>query len=140
MAHFAKIKASGVVCKVVAVADSAAPTEQAGVDLLRAVYKEPEANWKQTSYNTLGGKYQIQDAERRPVEAEDQSKSFRKNFASLGGTYDAARDAFIPPQPFPSWILDEESCIWDAPIPRPDVGSNHPYEWDEENGIWVDQN
>ena len=142
MAHFAKIKASGVVCKVVVVDDSVAPTEQAGVDFLRTMYKEPAANWKQTSYNTLGGKYQTQDEDRRFVEAADQSKSFRKNFASLGGTYDAAKDAFIPPQPFPSWVLDDDTCLWDAPTPRPspDGEDFQPYEWDEASLSWIPQN
>ena len=77
---------------------------------------------KRTSYNTRGGVH------------SEGGQPFRKNFAGIGYYYDAQRDAFIPPRPYPSWQLDEESCIWSAPVPRPDgVG----YEWDEAAGAWV---
>jgi hypothetical protein len=61
--------------------------------------------------------------------------NIRKNYAGIGFTYDEARDAFIPPQPFPSWILDEETCRWEAPVTYPDDGVM--YEWDEETTNWV---
>lgn len=60
---------------------------------------------------------------------------FRKNHASIGGVYDDARDAFIPPQPYPSWTLNETTCLWDAPVPKPDDGQ--PYVWDEDTTSWV---
>lgn len=71
------------------------------------------SNWKQTSYN---GK-------------------IRKNFAGVGYTYDPIRDAFIPPQPFPSWVLNEDTCLWDAPAPMPTDGQF--YQWDEPTTSWV---
>jgi hypothetical protein len=68
--------------------------------------------YKQTSYNTIGGVY-LDPVTREP--ALDQSKAFRKNYAGIGYTYDAGRDAFIPPKPDESWVLDEETCLWVAP-------------------------
>ena len=68
--------------------------------------------WVQTSYNN----------------------NFRKNYAGIGYTYDKARDAFIPPQPYPSWLLNEDTCLWNAPIPRPNDGKM--YEWDEDTTSW----
>jgi len=59
---------------------------------------------------------------------------FRKNYAGIGYTYDEQRDAFIPPQPFPSWVLNEDSCLWDAPVPMPTDGV---YSWDEATNSWV---
>lgn len=61
--------------------------------------------------------------------------TIRKNFAGLGFTFDKTRDAFIPPQPFPSWTLNEETCRWEAPVAMPDDGGYH--EWDEANGVWL---
>jgi hypothetical protein len=81
------------------------------------------AEWVQTSYRTQGG----QHPEGRPL---------RKNFAGLGFTYDAQRDAFIPPKPFNSWLLDEETCLWNAPVPMPTDGK--PYKWDEATTSWVE--
>ena len=60
---------------------------------------------------------------------------YRKNSAAIGHTYDSTRDAFIAPQPYPSWILNETTCKWEAPIPRPD--DDKVYDWDEENQAWV---
>ena len=76
---------------------------------------------KQTSYNTRGGVHLL------------GGTPFRKNYAGLGYTYDAARDAFIPPQPYPSWVLNEDTCLWDAPVPYPSDG---PYSWNEANQTW----
>lgn len=88
--------------------------------------------YKQTSYNTRGGvHYNAQTGE----PSADQSKALRKNYAGVGFIYDEARDAFIAPQPYPSWVLDEDSCLWEAPVPRPDDGAL--YRWDEEAGDWV---
>ena len=87
--------------------------------------------YKQTSYNTRGG---VHYTDGEP--SADQSKAFRKNYAGIGYTYDETRDAFIPPKPFDSWILNEETCLWEAPIPYPNDGLT--YTWDEESGDWLE--
>jgi hypothetical protein len=87
---------------------------------------------KRTSYNTKGGIYY------NPITNlpdDDQSKAFRKNYAGLGFTYDPIRDAFIAPKPYPSWILNEGSCIWEAPVAYPNDGQL--YSWDETTLSWV---
>jgi hypothetical protein len=89
--------------------------------------------WKQTSYNTHGG---IHYTNGEP--SEDQSKAFRKNYAGIGYYYDSIRDAFIPPKPFPSWTLNEQSCLWQSPIPYPNDGKM--YQWNEETGNWEEIN
>lgn len=78
--------------------------------------------YKQTSYNTRGGVHL------------SGGTPFRKNYAGVGYYYDADRDAFIPPQPYPSWTLDESTCLWIPPIPAPSSG---PHEWDETTQQWV---
>lgn len=86
---------------------------------------------KRTSYNTRGGVYY--DSETNEPSA-NQSKAFRKNYAGIGFTYDPQRDAFIPPKPFPSWVLNEETCLWEPPVPLPtEVG---PWDWNEEAQSW----
>lgn len=112
MAHFAKV-INGIVEQVIV-------AEQDVID--SGLFGEPSL-WIQTSYNTKGG----QHPEGRPL---------RKNYAGIGHVYDSARDAFYAPQPFGSWSLDEETCYWIPPIPCPDDGK--PYNWDEENQLWVE--
>jgi len=112
MSHFAKV-IDGIVTEVLVI-------EQDVIDT--GLFGDP-ALWVQTSYNTFGG----QHPEGRPL---------RKNYAGIGFTYDAERDAFYAPQPFPSWVLDEETCWWDAPTPHPDDGK--PYYWDEATLAWVE--
>jgi hypothetical protein len=85
--------------------------------------------YKQTSYNTLGG---VHYTDGEP--SADQSQASRFNYAGIGYLYDATRDAFIPPAPYPSWVLDEATCLWVAPIPMPDG----EYVWDEQAGDWVE--
>jgi len=87
--------------------------------------------WIQTSYNTRGGIHY--DPETNEPSA-DQSKALRKNYAQIGYTYDESKDAFIPPKPFPSWILNEETCLWNSPVPYPADGQ--VYIWNEENTVW----
>jgi len=106
VAHFAKV-IDGIVTEVLVI-------EQDVIDT--GAFGDP-ALWVQTSYNTYGGKH----PEGRPL---------RMNYAGVGFTYDAARDAFIAPQPFPSWSLDEATCLWVAPVAMPDDGK--AYYWDEE--------
>jgi len=121
MAHFCKIGKGSKVEKVVVVSNDVATTEQAGIDFLNNLYGTNDV-WKQTSYNTLKGVHLL------------GGTPFRKNYAGLGYKYDETRDAFIPPKPFNSWILNEETCYWDAPITYPDDGQR--YEWNEENQTW----
>tara|TARA_B110000483_G_scaffold235644_1_gene307482 strand:- start:175 stop:531 length:357 start_codon:yes stop_codon:yes gene_type:complete len=90
---------------------------------------EGDINWEEyygatrTSYNTSGG-----------VHSKDGTP-FRKNYAGIGYTYDEERDAFIPLQPYPSWTLNEDTCLWDSPVPYPEEGV---HEWDEDNQEWVE--
>lgn len=96
--------------------------------------------YRQTSYNTRGGVHYKADG----TPSEDQSKAFRKNYAGLGYTFDAGRNAFIPPKPFNSWVLDEATCLWNAPVAMPaDAGTGEPpkrYTWDETTTSWVEVN
>jgi len=87
---------------------------------------------KRTSYNTKGGIYYNPMTN---LPDDDQSKAFRKNYAGLGFTYDPIRDAFIAPKPYPSWILNDGSCIWEAPVSYPNDGQL--YSWDETTKSWV---
>ena len=93
--------------------------------------------YKRTSYNTRGG---VHYTDGQP--SANQSKAFRKTYAGLGYTYDSERDAFIPPKPFASWILNEESCLWEAPVAMPeDAGTGEPpkrYTWDEDSVNWIE--
>lgn len=89
--------------------------------------------YKQTSYNTRGG---IHYDPNTNTPSPDQSKALRKNYAGIGYTYDYVRDAFIPPQPFPSWVLNEQTCLWEPPTPMPNDGKM--YIWDENTLSWVE--
>lgn len=93
---------------------------------------EDKGYWVQTSYNTRGGVHYDQAG--KP--SADQSKALRKNYAGRGYTYNQDRDAFIPPKPYPSWILNETSCLWGAPVAMPT--DDKMYSWDEANQNWVE--
>ena len=128
MAHFAKLGIENIVEKVVVVSNDVATTEQAGVDFLNNLYGTNDV-WKQTSYNTYGGVHKL------------GGTPFRKNYAGIGFTYDQTLDAFIPPKPFNSWVLNETTCTWEAPIPIPiltqeQINNNNYYEWNEQNKTW----
>ena len=126
MAHWAEIDENNIVVRVT-VGDNNEPDEgyQWLIDNLGGT-------WIQSSYNTRGGvHYNPETGE----PSDDQSKALRYNSAGVGQTYDPDRDAFIPPTPYPSWVLDEGTCLWVAPTPYPEDGE--PYEWDEANGEWV---
>ena len=112
MAHFAKVE-NGVVTQVIVIDQETLNT---------GLWGDP-ASWVQTSYNTRGGEH----PEGRPL---------RKNYAGIGYTYDAQRDAFIPPKPFNSWVLDEQTCLWNAPVAMPTDGKI--YNWDEATTSWVE--
>jgi hypothetical protein len=87
--------------------------------------------WLQTSYNTRGGVHYQPDSN---TPSTDQSKALRKNYAGVGYSYDAVKDAFIPPQPYASWVLDDATCLWNAPVAMPTDGK--PYSWDEATTSW----
>lgn len=116
MAHFAKIENNTVIEVIVA--------DQEYINTLPGI-------WIKTSYNTHGGKHY--DPE---TGLEDSQEPLRKNYAAIGYSYDPERDAFIPPKPYNSWILDEFSCLWKAPINDPS-DENNLYKWDEENLEWI---
>ena len=121
MAHFAKIGKENIVERVEVVNNNVATNEQAGVDFINNLYKTNDV-WKQTSYNTYGGVHKL------------GGTPFRKNYASIGFTYDQTRDAFIPSKPFDSWILNEDTCIWEAPVAKPE--DDNEYNWNETNQTW----
>lgn len=128
MAHFAKLDENNVVIFVTVGAD----TDDGKEDEL---FQRTGEVYKQTSYNTRNGIYYTPNTGQPDP---DQSKAYRKNYAGIGYIYDATRDAFMPPQPFPSWILDEFSCTWGAPVPYPTDGKW--YEWDENAQAWKEVN
>ena len=111
MAHFAKLGVGNIIEKVEVVSNDIATTEQAGVDFLNNLYNTRDV-WKQTSYNG----------------------NIRKNYAGIGYIYDQVRDAFIAPKPYNSWILNETTCLWEAPVAKPDDGEE--YNWNETNQTW----
>ena len=140
MARFAKLGIGNVVETVVLVSNDIATTEQAGVDFLNNLYKTNDV-WKQTSYNTRGGKHYSVNANGDMVESEDQSKAFRKNHAGKGYKYDFNRDAFIAPKPYNSWTLNETTCMWEPPVARPqltqeELDNNNYYRWNEDTKNW----
>jgi hypothetical protein len=117
MAYFAKLDENNIVLEVLAVNNNellqdGVESEAKGIQFL-VDWSGGYTNWKQTSYN----------------------QRICKHYAAIGFTYDAQRDAFIPPQPFPSWILNEKTCLWNAPVPMPDNGQR--YYWDEVTISWV---
>ena len=89
--------------------------------------------YKQTSYNTRGGVYYTPNTNEP---GPDQSKAFRKNYAGIGYTYDNVIDGFIPPKPYPSWLLNTTTGLWDPPVPYPTDGKQ--YTWDEDSQSWVE--
>ena len=124
MAHFAKLGIGNIVEQVVVVSNDIATTEQAGADFLNNLYKTRDV-WKQTSYNA----------------------TIRKNYASIGYRYDQTRDSFIPPKPYNSWQLVEETCQWKAPVDYPETYTQNltdeqgnpdkdRYYWNENKVNW----
>lgn len=127
MAHFAKLDENNIVTFVTVGRQEDDGQEAALTARTGDVYK-------QTSYNTRGGvHYNPETGE----PSDDQSKALRKNFAGLGYTYDASRDAFIPPKPFNSWVLNEDQCLWEAPVAYPDAAEGEMYRWDEDTVSWM---
>ena len=128
MAHFAKLDKNNVVIFVTVGRDE--DREEELTERTGDVYK-------QTSYNTRAGVHYGSDGQ----PSADQSKAFRKNYAGLGYKYDPVRDAFVPPRPYASWVLDDTTCLWKAPVDMPeDAGTGEPpkrYRWDEITTAWV---
>ena len=124
MAHFAKVT-NGVVTKVIV-------AEQEFIDS----YNDGEpGKWIQTSYNTRGGVHYVPNSD-YTIPSDDQSKALRKNYAGTNWIYDRTRDAFYEPQPYPSWILNEDTCWWEPPTAYPSDGKI--YDWDESSKSWVE--
>ncbi len=123
MSNFAIVDSNDFVTQVLVI-------EQDVID--SGLFGDP-SSFEKTSYNTRGGIY-YQPGTSTPD--PDQTKAFRKNFAGVGYKLDRIRDAFIPPQDFPSWTLNEFSCLWKAPTPMPTDGK--PYRWDEATLAWVE--
>ena len=112
MAHFAKLNSENVVGQVVVVHNNEAPDEATGIAFLNNLFGD--AVWVQTSYNG----------------------NMRKNYAGIGYTFDESRNAFIPPKPYPSWTLIENTCQWTAPVAKPT--DNKFYNWDEATLTWIE--
>jgi hypothetical protein len=125
MAHFAKLGTGNIVEQVIVVSNDIAITEQAGVDFINKLYNTRDV-WKKTSYNTFGGEH------------SSGGTPFRKNYAGVGFQYDQQRDAFIPPKPFNSWILNETTCNWESPVVKPttELEDNQYYNWNELTKSW----
>jgi hypothetical protein len=117
MASFAKLGTGNIVEQVISINNAVitdvngVEQEQLGLDFINKLYNTRDV-WKQTSYNG----------------------NFRKNYAGIGFNYDQTRDAFIPPKPFNSWVLNEDTCLWESPIPYPQ--DNNEYKWNEQNQSW----
>ena len=111
MAHFAKVN-NGIVEQVIV----------AEPEFFNTFVDSSPGQWIQTSYNTHGGVHTL------------GGTPLRKNYAGIGFTYDAQKDAFIPPKPYASWVLNEDTCLWEAPVAYPDDGEN--YIWNETTTSW----
>jgi hypothetical protein len=121
MAHFAEIDENNIVTRVLVVGDD---QEDRGQEFL-ADDLGLGGTWLKTSYNTQGGVHVL------------DGTPFRKNYAGIGYSYDETLDAFIPPKPFPSWLLNEDTCSWNAPVEMP-VEEGKMFTWDEDTTSWVE--
>ena len=129
MAHFAKLDQDNIVTTINVVHDNellvdGAENEQKGINFLNTFFNTSD-NWKQTSYNTFKGVHKL------------GGTPFRKNYAGIGYTYNESKDAFIPPQPYSSWTLNNDTCQWEAPVAYPD--DEKEYQWNEETTNWVER-
>ena len=127
MAYFAKLGTGNIVEQVISINNAVitdanrVEQEQLGNDFINKLYNTRDV-WKQTSYNTHGGIHKLGET------------PFRKNHAGIGYTYDQARDAFIPKKPFNSWTLNEDTCLWEAPVAMPE--DDNKYTWNESTTSW----
>lgn len=120
MSHFAHINEANIVDQVIV-------AEQDFID--SGAVGDP-VNWIQTSYNTRGDIHYGEDGQ------PDGGVALRKNYAGIGYSYDPELDAFIPPKPYPSWVLDTETGLWNAPFPQPAPADSETYVWNEEQQSW----
>ena len=158
MAHYAKIDSNHTVISVHSVDDSNENgSEENGIAFLTSVHGDISPNyWKKTSYGTSEGKHYLFDENGNRTENPNQSKAFRKNYAGVNHTYDSTRDAFIPARPMKcnfaithdSWVLNETTCVWETPMPWPNVSHPDTYKingkptalsWDEHKQRMVGQ-
>lgn len=128
MSHFAEINSDNIVQRVLVIEQE---------DINTGAWGSPD-NWIKTSYNTRGGVHYAPD-----TDTPDGGVALRKNYAGMGYTYDEAKDAFIAPQPYPSWTLDDDTCGWEPPTVYPPVidgegVDDRVYNWDEDNTQWVE--
>ena len=126
MAHFAELDENDTVLRVIVVSDEDAIDGEVFCNNLLG------GSWKQTSYNTHGGVHYDPD-----TGIPDDGVAFRKNYAGKGYVFDDTRDAFMIAQPYPSWTLDENTCYWEPPVPKPPGEPGGYYKWDEPTVNWV---
>jgi hypothetical protein len=126
MSHFAEIDENNIVIRVLVIDQENIDTGNWG----------PPDKWIQTSYNTRGGVHYAPDSD-----IPDSGVALRKNYAGVGYTYDATRDAFIPEQTYPSWTLNDDTCLWEPPVEQPEIDDDSPvWWWDEIGTQWVKPN
>lgn len=119
MAHYAILDENGIVVDVIVGID------ESGLRDWESIYSiQYDAPVKRTSYNTFGGVH------------KEGGTPYRKNYAMVGHTYDPDRDAFIPPKPYESWVLNEDTCLWEAPSPKPNDGEGFSYMWNDDTESW----
>ena len=128
MSHYAKVT-DGVVTKVIL----------AEADFFDTFVDDTPGKWIKTSYNVRGGVYYdpetLEPVADQSIINDDEGR-MRKNYAGIGMLYDKVRNAFYKPQPYPSWTLNEDSCIWEAPVAHPEVTDGTIYNWNEETQSW----
>jgi len=129
MAHFAQLDDNNIVIHVMVISDEDA------VDGENFCHNLLGGRWKQTSYNSAQGVHINPHTNQT-----DNIPALRKNYAGIGYTYDPVRDAFIPPRPFASWVLNETTCLWEPPIPMPNDATTVPYSWNETLQQWQRMN
>jgi hypothetical protein len=128
VAHFAELDENNIVLNVIVIDNpnccngSGEESEEDGIAFCKGLYGENK-KFKKTSYNTYGNVHSL------------GGTPFRKNYAEIGGRYDEEKDAFIGPQLYPSWTLNEETCLWEPPVPKP---TDRLVDWDENSLSWVD--
>lgn len=120
MAHYAFLNSNNIVTEVIVGKNE----NEDGIDWEQHYSEIRNQPCKRTSYNTHGG-------------VNNNGTAFRKNYAGIGFSYDTRLDAFIPPKPFPSWLLNEETCLWESPVPYPNI--EKLYNWDESSQTWIEQ-
>ena len=134
MSHFARVDNNGIVQRIHVIDNKyllnehGVEEEAFGINYLNKLY-DGDFNWVQTSYNTRGGVHYAPNSH-----TQDDGVALRKNFAGVGYTYDKIKDAFIPPQEYASWILNEDTCLWNPPTPHPNDGEF--YIWNEDTTSW----